>query len=152
MELFKCSCVFTYNRQTTELGSTVHIQGVFSEKLSDFIFSDALKAQFFFPFFKSLQKTKTVSQIVDQSVGQWMRDLIRASFGMSPSSPSEGPRWPEVAVTRAKSCLSIWPTAAWSHGPFIRQPWQRQQPGSHRRHPPVSRGSHTASLINNSNF
>lgn len=111
-----------------------------------------IKGPVFLSFFKSLQKTKTVSQIVDQSVGQWTRDLICASFGMSPSSPSEGPRWPEVAVTRAKSCLSIWPTAAWSHGPFIRQPWQRQQPGSHRRHPPVSRGSHAASLINNSNM
>lgn len=50
--------------------SSEDIRGLFLEKSSDFIFRNASKAQLFSSSFKSLQKTKTVSQMAAQSVGQ----------------------------------------------------------------------------------
>lgn len=55
------------NQTRVHRRSAEHIRGVFSEKLSEFIFSDALKALFF--FFRNLYR-KPVSQTVAQSVGQ----------------------------------------------------------------------------------
>lgn len=130
--MFLCLSIQSADNQTrVHRRSAEHIQGVFSEKSSDFIFIDALKAQLFFPFFfkKSPQKTKTVSQTVDQSVGQWRRDLISTSFGMSPSSPVRGTQMARGSSDQSKE-LSVWPTAARSHRPFIRQPQRHQQPGS----------------------
>lgn len=110
----------------------------------------ALNVYFFsFVFLNLYGKPK---QSVKQRISQWARERVTLSappLACLRPPPSEGPRWYEAAVTRAKSCLSARLTAARSHGPFIRQQWQHQQPGSHHGNPPGS--SHSMSSINDSN-
>lgn len=70
-----------------------HPQGTFWETqavIPQILHSVMHSCLVFWAFFKALKKTKAVSQPVNQSVGQWMRDLICTSFGMSPSSPVRG--------------------------------------------------------------
>lgn len=51
--MFLCLSIQSADNQTrVHRRSAEHIQGMFSEKSSDFIFIDALEAQHFFPFFK----------------------------------------------------------------------------------------------------
>lgn len=59
-------------------------------------------------FFKSLKKTKAVSQPVNQSVGQWMLDLICTSFGMSPSSPFRGTQMGWGSGDQSKELSVCW--------------------------------------------
>lgn len=60
--------------------------------------------------------------------------------------PSEGPKWPEVAVTRAKSCLSD----RQQHG--ATGPLSGNHGNVSNQAAPVRRGSQATSLINDSHI
>lgn len=104
--MFLCLYIQSADKQTrVHSRSAEHRQGVFSEKPWFYIQWCIKGPFFFFAFLKSLQKTKTVNQIVAQSVGQWTRDLILWHVSVLPCQRDpDGPRywWPEQRAV----CLS----------------------------------------------